>query len=228
MKEREYQLKIHSISRFIIAMTIMLCSLSMLMVNYLPRIENQFISVIQFLAIFVISFFIANQVGMAKVKVIFTNEAIVHIWERRFFLSWERNIKIPWQIVDNYVLHEDRTFDSFVINLSNKTRYKINRMNVFPIKDDFQKLVKNFPKLSNDYRNGVNTDIGTIKIKKRESIYARKSFKWIFYFMSIGLLILILTKIFSSDSETTWSSIGVLGSGLMFYGLMIKGQRKNN
>lgn len=155
MKQREYEIKIYSVTRFITAMIVILCSLSVLMVDYLPKTENKILSILQFLAILVISFYLANKIGMAKVKVVFTNEAIIHIWKRRFLFSWEKNIKIPWDIVDNYVFQEDRTFDSFIINLTNKTRYKINRLNILPIKDDFKKLVKEFPRLSNEYRNRI-------------------------------------------------------------------------
>lgn len=227
MKEREYHLKIHSISRFLIAMIVILCSLSILMIDHLPRIDNEIISILQFLAIFVTSFYLAYRIGMAKVKVIFTSEAIIHIWESRFLLSWERNIKIPWDIVDNYVFQEDRNFDSFILNLTNKKRYKINRLNFLPIKDDFRKLVKDFPKLSNDYRKGQVSETETKRIKKGESIYASKSFKWILYFMSTVFLILVLFKVFDTESETTWGSLGVIGSGLLFYGLMIRGQKNN-
>lgn len=136
-------------------MIVALSSLSVLMVEYLPRTENQLISVLQFLAILLISFYIANHIGIAKVKVIFSTEGIIHIWIRRFLLSWEKNIKISWDLVDNYVFQEDRTFDSFIINLTNKTRYKINKQNIFPIKDDFEKLVKDFPKLSNEYKTDL-------------------------------------------------------------------------
>ena len=203
-------------------MIVILCSLSILMVDYLPRTENEIISILQFLAIFITSFYLANLIGMAKVKVILTDEAIAHIWMRRFFLSWEKNLKIPWNMVDNYVFQEDRTFDSFIINLTNKTRYKINRLNILPIKDDFNKLVKDFPKLSNDFKNGVESKTDTKLIKKGKSIYASKSFKWIFYSLSVGFLILVLTKIFNADLNTTWSSLGVIGSGLLFYGMMIR------
>jgi hypothetical protein len=227
MKQREYKFKVHSVGRFIISMVGVLCSLSIILVEYLPRIENELISILQFISILMISFYVANQIGMAKVKVFFTNEAIIHVWERRFFLSWEKNIEIPWDIVDNYVFHEDRNFDSFIINLTNKTRYKVNRLNILPIKDDFEKLVKDFPKLSNDYRNGLTSEMETVKIKEGESFYASKSFKWIFYFLSAGFLVLLLTKVFNPNSETTWSSIGVIGSGLMFYGAMIRIKKKN-
>jgi len=188
MKKREYHLKIHSISRFIIATIAILCSLLVLIDEYLPRTENEIISILQFIAILLISFYAANQIGMAKVKVIFTNEGIIHVWIRRFFLSWESNIKISWDLVDNYVFQEDRTFDSFIINLTNRTRYKITRMNVLPIKDDFKKLVKDFPKLSNEYKIGLTPDNQIKTIKEGESIYASKSFRWVFYFMLVGLL----------------------------------------
>jgi hypothetical protein len=228
MKEREYHFKIHSISRFIIAMIVVLCLLSVLIVEYLPRTQYEIILILQFIAILLISFYTANQIGMAKVKVIFTKEGFIHVWIRRFIFSWERNIKISWELVDNYVFQEDRTFDSFIINLTNKTRYKINRLNVLPIKDDFKKLVKDFPKLSNEYISELTSGNQTKSIKQGESIYANKSFKWVFYFMSVGFLVIVLTKVFNPNSETTWSSLGVIGSGLLFYGLMIKGQKKNN
>lgn len=209
-------------------MIVMLCSLSILMVDYFPKPENKIISILQFISILLISFYFANRIGRAKAKVIFTDEGITHVWIRRFFLSWERNFKIPWDLVDTYVFQEDRTFDSFIINLTNKTRYKINRLNMLPIKDDYKKLVKDFPRLSNEYRNGLTPDNKSVKIKEGESMYARKSFKWAFYFLLSGFLILVMTKIFNPDSGTTWSSLGVIGSGILFYGMMIHGQKKNN
>lgn len=195
------------------------------MVDYLPRIENEFISIIQFLAIFVTSFYLAQLIGMAKAKVILAEDAFIHIWERRFFLSWENNFKIPWNIVDNYVFQEDRTFDSFIINLTIKRRYKINQLNVFPIRDDFKKLVKDFPRLSNEFRKGILTDNDTSRIKEGETIYASKSFKWGFYLMSVGFGVLILTKLFNPKLQTAWSALGIIGSALLFYGLMIKGRK---
>lgn len=228
MRQREYQIKIYSISRFIIALIVILCTLSILMVDYLPRTENEIISIIQFFAIFMTSFYLANLIGMGKVKIVFTQEGIQHIWERRFILSWEKNFKIPWNLVDNYVFQEDRTFDSFIINLTNKTRYKVNRLNVLPIKDDFKRLVKEFPRLSNEFKSGIDSKFETKPITKGESIYASKSFRWVFYFMLTGFLFLGLTKVFNPDSGTTWSSLGVIGSGVLFYGLMIKGKKNNN
>jgi len=228
MKQKEYNIKIHSRSRFIIAITVLLCSGLFLIKNYLPRIDNEFISIIQFLAILVISFYLANMIGMAKVKVIFTEDAYMHIWKRKFLLSWENDFKIPWNIVDNYVFQEDRSFDSFIINLTIKRRYKINQLNVFPIRDDFKKLVKDFPRFSNEFKKGILADNETKLIKEGESIYATKSFKWVLYFMSVGFLVLVLTKLFNPESQTAWSSLGIIGSALIFYGLMIKGQKKNN
>ncbi|MBW8332554.1 MAG: hypothetical protein K0M40_11075 [Prolixibacteraceae bacterium] len=228
MKEREYHLKIHSIGRFIIAMIVIFLSSIFLILEKLPRTDNEIVSIAQFFSVFITSLYLAHLIGMGKAKVLLTDEGLVHIWQRKFILSWEKNFKIPWNTVDSYVFQEDRTFDSFIINLTNKTRYKINRLNVLPIKDDFKRLVKDFPKLSNEYKNVLASDNQTQSIKKGESIYASKSFRWVFYFMSVGFSVLVLTKVFNPNSETTWIALGVLGNGLLFYGLMIKGQKKNN
>ena len=209
-------------------MIIILISSTFLILDNLPIPNSEIISIIQFLAVFVTSFYLANLIGMGKAKVVFTQEGIQHIWERRFILSREKNFTIPWNLVDNYMFQEDRTFDSFIINLTNKTQYKVNRLNVLPIKDDFNRLVNDFPKLSNDYKNGLDSETEIKTIKEGESIYASKSFRWVFYFLLTGFLILSLTKVFYPDSVTTWSSIGVIGSGILFYGMMIIGQKKNN
>jgi hypothetical protein len=92
--------------------------------------------------------------------------------------------------------------------------------------NDFNRLVNDFPRLSNDYKNGFDSENEIKSIKEGESIYASKSFKWVFYFLLTGFLILALTKMFNPDSGTTWSSLGVIGSGVLFYGMMIIGQKK--
>jgi len=228
LKPREYQIKIHSISKFIISFIVILLSSILLVLDNLPKPANEFISIIQFISVFVTSFYLAHLIGMAKAKIIFTEQEFIHIWDRRFLFSWEKNIKIPWEIVDNYFFQEDRTFYSFIINFTNNKRYKIYRLNVIPINDDFKKLVKDFPRLLNKYKKGTGSNNGTTTIEEGVSIYASKGFKWIFYFMTFGFIILILTKIFNPDSGTTWSSLGVIGTGLLFYGVMIKEKKKNN
>ncbi len=225
MKSREYHIKIHSISRLFIAWLLILISSMLLIKEYTPRIENEIISILQFLAVFVSSFYLAHLIGMAQAKVRFTQQGFIHTWKRRFLFSWEKDIKIPWEIVDNYLFHEDRTLDSFYINLTTKKRYKINQLNVFPINDDFKKLIKDFPRLSNKYKIGTGSNIETKTINEGKSIYAHKGFKWIFYILTLGFIILLLTKILNPELETTWSSLGVIGTGLLFYGAMIKEKR---
>ena len=228
MKSKEYHIKIHSISRFFIAWIVILISSMLFMKEYTPRIENEIISFLQFLAVFVTSVYLAHLIGMAKAKVTFTEQGFIHTWKRKFLFSWEKDIRLPWEIVDNYLFHEDRTLDSFYINLTTKKRYKINQLNVLPINDDFKKLIKDFPRLSNKYKAGTGTKIETQTIKEGKSIYANKGFKWIFYILALGFIILLLTKILNPESETTWSSLGVIGTGLLFYGVMIKEKKKNN
>jgi hypothetical protein len=221
MKEKEYHIKIHSLSRFFVAfMVVFLTSLS-LEGNYFPEIEYKFISIILFLAIMVMSIYLAHLIGMAKIKVKFTDAGIVHIWERRFLFSWEKDIEIPWSIIDTYVFDEERTFDTFTINFKTKWKYKIVRLNFLPLNDDFKKFEKDFPRFSNEYRNKVVSANDIDKIVEGKSMYADKSFRWVFYLLSAGFLVLLLTKIFNPESGTTWSVLGAIGCSLLYYGAIL-------
>lgn len=87
MKQREYKITIHSISRFMIAMIVIFLSSLILIDKYTPRIENEFIWIIQFLAILLSSFYFAYLIGMAKAKILISEEGFIHIWEKNFFFK---------------------------------------------------------------------------------------------------------------------------------------------
>jgi len=227
MNDKEYRIVIHSISRFFIAMVVILLSCVNLIDRFTPRIQNEFIAVLQFAAILFISFYLAQLICKAKAKVIFSKEGFSHIWERKFLFSLEKNLNIAWEKIDSYVFQEDRTFDSFIINLTTKQRYKINRLNFIPINDDFVSLVNDFPKLSNEYLKGRMSDHNS-KIKEGETIYQGKAFRWILYFMTIGFLVLLITKVLNPDSSSSWPTLGVIGSGILFYGSMVLRRKRNN
>ncbi|MEK8179977.1 hypothetical protein WMW71_06445 [Flavobacterium buctense] len=152
MKQKKYNINIISRSRLIFVMVLILCSSTIIIKDYTPRIDNIFLSVLQFILIYATSFFIASLIATAKIKVILADEGIIHIWKRKFLLSFEKDIKIPWNNVDNYRFESDRTCDSIIINLTNKTKYKIDKLNILPINDDFKKLENEFLKL-----NGKNS-----------------------------------------------------------------------
>lgn len=213
--------------RFMIAFLGVLYLGVVLIVDNLPKSDSELILFIQFLAIFATSFYLAQIFSMAKAKVVLEKEGIQHIWERRFVLSREKNYTIPWNKVDTYVFEQDKTFDSFIINFTNKTRYKIVRLNILPIKDDFYQLVKEFPELSNNYKNELYSDSEIKLIREGKSFYESKGFRMIYYFLLIGFLILTVTKITNPNSETSWSSLMIIGSALVFYGIMINRKKKN-
>lgn len=227
MKKKEYRIHIHSIFRFIFAFVVLLCSGIFLILDNIPKPDSEIISIVQFLVVFIFSFYLSHWIGTGKAKIVFEHDGVHHIWERRFFLSWEKNHFIPWNLVDNYVFQEDRTFDSFIINLTNKTRYKVNRMNVLSMKDDFKQLVKDFPKLSNQYKSGLDADIKTKTIKEGETIYQSKSFRWFFYFLMLGFLFLVILKVLTPNSETSWGPLMIIGSAVAFYGIMNRNHKRS-
>ena len=147
-KKNEYHIKIHSRIRLIFVMTLMLCSIAIVNKEYIPEIENQFLTFLVFAVIFVISLYAASHFASAKIVVILTENSLLHVWKRRFFLSWEKDIQIPLEIIEQYTLESDRAFDSIVINLKTKMKYKIERLNIFPMNDDFKRLENDFLKRS--------------------------------------------------------------------------------
>lgn len=208
---------------------VLLFSVAISAKNYLPPPESEIISIALFIVVFLISSYIAHLITLAKARVVLTSEGIKHIWERRFIFSYEKNFIIPWDLVDNYVFHQDRAFDSFTINLTNKRRYKVTRLSVLPIKDDFYNLVNDFPKLADEYRNsGSSTGKEKQLIKHGESIYSGMVFKVSFFIMVAILLILVIMKIFNPDSQMNWTAIGVLGFAVLFYGTMMMQEKRQN
>lgn len=222
---KEYHIKIYSISRFIISFIIIEGIFFTFFSDYIENIENRFLSISAFIGILAISFYLSTLIGQAKIKLAFTKEALLHTWERRFLFSREKDLTIPWRIVDNYVVEEDRTWDSFIINLSTKKRYKINRLNIIPIKDDFDKFVKDFPRLSNKFKKEVDSDASLNSIAVGKSKYESKSFKKSFYILLTAFLILCIVKIINSDTLKSWGSFGVIGCAIGYYWSMIKAKK---
>lgn len=157
-KINEYQLTIHSRARLIIAMFVLLISSSEVM----DRITfvNKLFSILFFICIYTLSFYLASLFASAKIKVIFKENSFLHIWEQRFFMSWEKDHEIPWNAVDHVGLESDRTLDSIIVTLTNQTNYKISKLNLFPARDDFSKLEKDFPKQLKNFRKEQNEDNG--------------------------------------------------------------------
>lgn len=143
--KKEYNVTIYSTSRFVIASAVILCSFSIFFKNNFPKQEG-FSSFLLFTGILISSLLLARLVSVATIKVVFTEETFLHIWKRRFILSREKDIEIPWTMVEKCYFESFRTVDSIVVNLKNKTKYKINRQNFFPDNDDFRKLSEDFPK----------------------------------------------------------------------------------
>ena len=138
--------------------------------------------------------------------------------------SFEKTIKIPWSIIDNYVFEEDRFFDSFIINLTTNRRYRINRLNVLSIKDDFDDFRENFPNLANYYRS-KNVPEEAKDIEEGENFYATKEFRWIYYILAIIFIFIVIFSILF-NSITNWGNLVAIACALVFYGIMIKTNKK--
>jgi len=222
MEQTEFKITIYSISRFIISLVVIMCTLFILF-SYIPLEKNKIISAIKFLFAISISIYFANLLGRAKVKLVFTQEAFLHIWGKKYIFCFEKNIKIPWNTMENYVFEAERTFDSFIIILNNKRRYKINRINFLPIKDDFKKFRKLFPSLANHY---LKQEDESKKIEKGVNFYSTKEFKNMYYIIAIPFIILVLFSIFSPKVSLNLGGLSMIAFVLLFYGLQIRNNKK--
>lgn len=222
MKNKVYHIKIQSQSRFIFSLIVLLMGSTVTFGKTLFDGDSFFVDLILFLIFFGVLFYLSYLISLAKATVIFTDKALVHQWQIRFFLSREKNYEIPWCLIDNYFFEPDKTFDSFVINLSNKTRYKISQINVLPIKDDFEKLISDFPKLANTYKINSTSGNDTIPIHEGKNIYATKAFRWLFYLLIFLAIFIVITSLLSNDFQTSMGAIGLIIASIIFYAWMIK------
>ncbi|QNL22220.1 hypothetical protein HZR84_09815 [Hyphobacterium sp. CCMP332] len=172
-------------------------------------------------SILIVSFYLAHLVSRAKVEIVLDKRGFSHIWIRRFFFSKKKDLHLKWGSISTFDFHEDRTFDAFILQLENNGCYEIDRLNLIPIKDDFKSLVHEFQTISNNFKNTDQLTIHDNWIEKAPNPYKTKSFKYAFYFLSLGFILLTLIKIFNPNESIAWSSLGVIFFGLLFYGSMI-------
>lgn len=225
MKQKVYNLKIHSKSRFIISLILIINLLSILALNYLPETDNEVLFFLKFVLILLIAFYCAYQIALGVVKLTFTSEGIEHIWTRRYLFSNQNGVKISWNLVESYIFDNDTSFDTFKINLVNNTRYKLSRINFIKIKDDFEKLKRDFPKLANEFQTGKLIN-DYIKIEEGPSQYDSPVFRWTIYGLVAILLFLFLAKLNNPNEGTSWATLCILGSSLLFFVMMITNRSK--
>jgi len=172
-----------------------------------------------------LSFYLASLIGSAKIKIVFTEEAFLHIWEKKFLFSFEKNIKIAWDTMDNYVLERHRIFDCFTINLTTNQRYKINRLAFLSPKDDFVEFLLNFPNLANSYlanshqnQNIPEKETKNIECGARLHIEKEiKAFKWLVYAVVIIFVPLFVHSIISPNEKISWFPLVMIAAILIPY-----------
>ena len=218
ISKREYKITIHSIIRFLIGMIIILPTILITLSNFGYNPESGITTFLEVVVIFIISIYISHLLSKARIKVIMNEDGYYHMWEKRYPFSKAKSLKISWNIIDNFIMEEERTFDSFIINLNNGRRYKISRLSIFPIEDDFKKLVNDFPVISNQFLLSNNNER---QIEEGEPFYKSKGFKFVLFVMLGIFIFLTISKINETNSATSWASLTVISSGLLFYLLKV-------
>ena len=140
-------------------------------------------TIMYFTVAFSISASFSYYTGSAKVKIVYTEKEFLHIWKTKFLFCREKDIKIPWEIVDNYDIKEN----NFIINLTNNKRYKI----YFSHKKYVIDFLFQFAYLSNYYRSRNNPNLPEIRIAPGKKFYETEEFRWTVYIV-VGFVLMHL------------------------------------
>ncbi len=216
---RKYFINIHS-NKIAIILLVLLFPIDIFILDSLPREINFAIRIAIFLGLLVFTGYIIFIMSRAKIKIELADECFRHKWIHKFIFSNEKDIEITWDKIIDYIIEEDRGFDSFQLTLTDNKRYKIVRYNHFPQKDDFHKFIIQFPKF-------INKETNT-KIKIGISFFETRVFKWLMIFFTFCLLFMIYEKITKPDSSTNWGTLGLLASSIVFYWTRMKILKNKN
>jgi hypothetical protein len=167
-------------------------------------------------------YFFASRLSKASAKIIVTEKSITHIWNKKFMLSKEDDLTIPWGEIKSYGLHGDRLFDNFEFNLKNKTRYQINRLSFVFYKDDFKLFIADLPILTE--KNGTNVTDSEHRrfLADSKDSLAPKIIKGFIILVGLLFTFMLLSKIFIPDSQINWTGIYVTGAVLVLYLIYLK------
>lgn len=218
---KKYYLNIHSNRIAILLLIILFPGAIFLVLSLLPKEINSIFSTIILLGLVVGIAYFVTILSRARIKIEMTDECFKHIWIRRFLFSREKDIELKWSQITDYVFDADKGFDSFQLTLPDHKRYKIYRYNYFPHKNDFARFHAQFPK------NLIHiNEINNKEINKGYTFYEEAGFKWLMVFMTAGAALIFGNKLLNPESGTSWGTLGVVGTAILFYWLQIR--RKNN
>lgn len=157
IQPKSYRFTVHSLFRVISALSLLMSINFILILNNLPNWDNLVVDIVLFLAVYILSFYLAHLIGKGRVKIIVTEAGITHLWEKHFIFNKENTFTIPWERVVSF---NDKTytyFDKIEINLTNQLRYKQFRLNVMLNNDDFKSFKEDFPRLQKTYQSNLKS-----------------------------------------------------------------------
>lgn len=224
MTGKEYVIVVHSTWRFLF-MFITILSFIGLAISMLIGHETLsiLISVVEGIVTIIVSFYLAEKLSRARVKITLNRDFYEHLWLKNFVFASEKGVRIHWNAINDYIFFDDRAFYGFTLNLDGQRQYNINRLKLIKYNDDFQRFRVDFSTMS-DY----NSKRGGKSIVRGKSIYEQKSFRMIVYCLGIIFLTLVAVKIIVPEQGIPWTSLGVVGSMFFFYSWMMYSTKQKN
>ncbi len=216
-----YKIHIHSqVTFFVIMMAIILPGMFTL-ATYLSKDINRIILFVACTGVLALAIYLASRFSMVKVKIELDESGFKHEWTKKFLFSRESDIHLSWDQILDYFFEEDRSFDKFQITLPNKQLYRFHRQNLWPMKDDFDKFQRDFPRQIRKIESASEQNI-----IRGKTIYEEKGFKWVLIVMSIFVGLLFLNAMFNESTTTNWGIIGMLAAAVGFYWIRVRMKRE--
>ena len=199
MNSKTYRITICSPIRFIVTLSLLITAGMLVAGMYMPRFSSDgFLNWMVLLLIFIFMYYLAYLFSRAKVEIQLTEQGLIHRWEKNFLLSKNKEIRIPWEMIDSYQYESDRNCDSFIIFLNNGMKYEISRNNLIndlrffskgieTSHNDFNRLSVDFQEVANFYKKQKHPGTSPVTYNKKNGFYKSKVFKWMLVVIAIVL-----------------------------------------
>jgi hypothetical protein len=181
----------------------------LLAIKFLPKGDTN--SIISVIFILLIAFFLQRFTSTALVEVSLTKNDISIRWLSQYIFHHNPDKTITFSDIESYKYQPDNNFDLFRLTLKDGSEIKLWHF-ALTFKDDFDKLVRDFPQLVNSYNKRVtqkahsHTDFShsenePLTIKRAGTIYEGGGAIFIAIFAVIVVIAVPLILYFNPDDR---------------------------
>jgi hypothetical protein len=220
-RPKEYTIVIHSKSRFYSFLLLSSAAISPLGILASEMIDHVAFQSVALFSFLVICYFFARWISKGSARIVMTDKTISHYWTKRFWFSKDADLTFSWKEVKSFGHSSDRFFDRLELNLSNRTRYQIQRLGFGRKTDDFNRLMEELPTLICEIDARILDNAHNRYLDTKDPL-PRKILMRFMVLVGLLFLFMLISKVFIPDSKMNWTGICVTGSMILAYLIYLK------